>query len=221
MTGAPLTRRLLSEALGTALLLAAVVGSGIMGERLAQGNAAIALLANSVATGAVLFVLILTFAPVSGAHFNPVVTLARVIRREMAVGHALAYIAMQVIGAVLGVWLANVMFDLEILQTSIKVRTGAAIWLSEVVATFGLLLVILAGARWALPTIAGTVALYITAAYWFTASTSFANPAVTVARTLSNTFAGIAPASAPMFIVMQLIGLAIALVVARALFVEV
>lgn len=220
MTSVPLARRLLSEALGTALLLAAVVGSGIMGEQLASGNAALALLANSVATGAVLFVLILIFAPISGAHFNPAVSLARLIRREMKPGDALAYLGVQLIGAVLGVWLANAMFDLEVLQTSTKVRTGVAIWLSEAVATFGLLLVILAGARWALPTIASAVALYITAAYWFTASTSFANPAVTVARALSDTFAGIAPTSAPMFIVMQLTGMVLALIVARALFVS-
>lgn len=197
-----------------------MVGSGIMGEQLAQGNAALALLANSIATGAMLFVLILVFAPISGAHFNPLVTLAHAFRRELPVSTVLPYIVAQLLGAILGVWLANAMFGLEVLQTSAKVRTGSALWLSEGVASFGLLLVILAGARWALPTIAGAVALYITAAYWFTASTSFANPAVTVARTLSNTFAGIAPANAPMFIVMQLLGLALALLTAHMVFVD-
>jgi len=189
-----------------------------MGEQLAQGNAALALLANSIATGAILFVLILVFAPVSGAHFNPLVTLACAFRRELPVSTVLPYIVAQLLGAILGVWLANAMFGLELLQTSVKIRSGSALWLSEVVASFGLLLVILAGARWALPTVAGAVALYITAAYWFTASTSFANPAVTVARTLSDTFAGIAPASAPMFIVMQLIGLGLALLAAHLIF---
>lgn len=201
-------------------MLAAVVGSGIMGEQLAQGNTALALLANSIATGAMLFVLILVFAPVSGAHFNPLVTLARAFRRELPVSTVLPYIVAQLLGAILGVWLANAMFGLEVLQTSVKVRDGSALWLSEGVASFGLLLVILAGARWALPTIAGAIALYITAAYWFTASTSFANPAVTVARTLSNTFAGIAPGNAPMFIVMQLLGAALALLTAHILFVD-
>jgi glycerol uptake facilitator-like aquaporin len=217
MEGLP--RRLVAEVIGTALLLAAVVGSGVMGERLAQGNDAIALLANSIATGAVLFVLIMMFAPISGAHFNPIVTLARLLRRELPRFDAVAYVTAQVVGAILGVWLANAMFDLELLQQSTKVRTGTALWLSEIVASFGLITVILAGASWTLPGIAAAVALYITSAYWFTASTSFANPAVTLARSLTDTFAGIAPGSAPMFIVMQAVGALLALMLARWMFV--
>jgi glycerol uptake facilitator-like aquaporin len=214
-----LSRRIVAEVLGTALLLAAVVGSGVMGERLAQGNDAVALLANSIATGAVLFVLILMFAPISGAHFNPIVTLVRLLRRELPRLDSAAYIAAQVVGALLGVWLANAMFDLELLQYSTKVRTGTALWLSEIVASFGLITVILAGASWTFAGVAAAVALYITSAYWFTASTSFANPAVTLARSLTDTFAGISPGSAPMFIVMQAVGALLALALARWLFV--
>jgi glycerol uptake facilitator-like aquaporin len=214
-----LARRIVAEVLGTALLLAAVVGSGVMGERLAQGNDGIALLANSIATGSVLFVLILMFAPISGGHFNPLVTLVRLLRRELPGFDAAAYIGAQVVGAIAGVWLANAMFDLELLQHSTKVRTGTALWLSEMVASFGLITVILAGASWTVAGVAAAVALYITSAYWFTASTSFANPAVTLARSLTDTFAGIAPGSAPMFIVMQAVGALLALVLARWLFV--
>lgn len=201
-----LSRRLVSEGLGTALLLAIVVGSGIMGERLAGGNDAIALLANAVATGAGLIVLILMFGPVSGAHFNPAVTLVAALRREMSGGAAAAYALAQTAGAVLGVWAAHAMFALPILQVSQKVRAGPAQGFSEVVATFGLVLTILAVSRSRPAATAAAVGLYITAAYWFTASTSFANPAVTLARSLSDSFAGIAPESAPGFIAGQLAG---------------
>lgn len=211
-------RPLVAETLGTALLLAVVVGSGIMGERLADGNTAVALLANAVATGAGLYVLITVLGPVSGAHFNPVVTLTAALSGDTPRGRATAYVACQVVGAAAGVWLAHAMFGEPILQVSAKVREGPAQALSEFVATFGLLLTI-AGTMKARPAAApAAVALYITAAYWFTASTSFANPAVTLARTLSDTFAGIAPASAPAFIAAQLAGAAAALVVSRYLF---
>jgi len=201
-----LTRRLAAEALGTALLLAAVVGSGIMGERLAGGNEALALLANTLATGAALVVLITVFGPVSGAHFNPVVTLAFALRREVDPPVAVAYAAAQVVGAVLGVWAAHAMFAEPVLQVSTKMRDGPAQAWSEFVATFGLLATILGSVRFRPDFTPVAVGLYITAAYWFTASTSFANPAVTVARSLSDTFAGIAPASAPAFIASQIAG---------------
>jgi glycerol uptake facilitator-like aquaporin len=187
-------------------LLAAVVGSGIMGERLAGGNVALALLGNTLATGAVLVVLITIFGPISGAHFNPAVTLAFVIRREMTWRTGVAYVAVQVIGAVLGVCVAHAMFAEAILQISTKSRDGPSQGFSEFVATFGLLTTILGTLRFRAEFTPAAVGLYITAAYWFTASTSFANPAVTIARSLSNTFAGIAPASAPLFIVAQLVG---------------
>ena len=205
MTDASLARRLTAEGLGTALLLAVVVGSGIMGERLADGNDAIALLANTLATGAGLVALISVFGPLSGAHFNPVVSLYFLLRREASLLQTLAYIAVQVIGAIMGVWAAHVMFDLPVLQTSHKLRDGFPLAFADAVATFGLLLVIAGGIRYraAVPVLVG---LYITAAYWFTASTSFANPAVTIARSLSDTFAGIAPSSAPGFIAAQFVG---------------
>ncbi len=199
-------RRLTAEALGTALLLAAVIGSGIMGERLAGGNVAIALLGNTVATGAALVVLITIFGPLSGAHFNPAVTLVFAVRREIGWALAGAYILAQLVGGIAGVWTAHAMFAEPIVQVSTKLRDGPAQGFAEFVATFGLIAAILGSIRFrpdATPLIVG---LYITAAYWFTASTSFANPAVTVARSLSNTFAGIAPASAPLFIVAQLTG---------------
>ncbi len=199
-------RRLVAEALGTALLLAVVVGSGIMGERLADGNDAIALLGNTIATGAGLVVLITILGPISGAHFNPAVTLAFALRRELGWRDALAYVAVQMTGAVLGVWLAHAMFVEPILQTASKLRDGPAQTLSELVATFGLLGVILGSLRFRPDATAWMVGLYITAAYWFTASTSFANPAVTIARSLSDTFAGIAPTSVPAFIAAQLVG---------------
>jgi glycerol uptake facilitator-like aquaporin len=200
------SRRLIAEALGTALLLAAVVGSGIMGETLAGGNVAIALLANTLATGAALAVLISTFGPVSGAHFNPAVTLFFGLRREIEPGLAVLYVAAQLAGAVLGVWAAHAMFALPILETAQKLRDGPAQWLSEFVATFGLVLTIAGAVRYSPQSAAYLVALYIVAAYWFTASTSFANPAVTVARAMSNSFAGIAPHSAPGFIAAQIAG---------------
>ncbi|HLZ74846.1 MIP/aquaporin family protein [Phenylobacterium sp.] len=203
-----LPRRLAAEALGTALLLAIVIGSGIMGDRLAGGNAAIALLGNTLATGAGLVVLITIFGPLSGAHFNPAVTLLFVARREIGWPAALAYIAAQSLGAVLGVWTAHAMFAEPILQISTKLRDGPAQMFSEAVATFGLIGAILGSIRFRPEATPLAVGLYITCAYWFTASTSFANPAVTVARSLSNTFAGIAPSSAPGFIVAQLAGAA-------------
>ncbi|MGZ8364199.1 MAG: MIP/aquaporin family protein [Caulobacteraceae bacterium] len=201
-----LTRRLFAEALGSLLLLAVVVGSGIMGERLAGGNDAIALLGNTIATGAGLVVLILIFGPVSGAHFNPAVTLVFVLRREHPWREGIAYLAAQVAGAVLGVFAAHAMFAEPILQVSHKLRDGPAQAFSEFVATFGLVAVILGTLRARPDSVPATVGLYITAAYWFTASTSFANPAVTVARSLSDTFAGIAPSSAPAFLAAQVAG---------------
>ena len=201
-----LARRLTAEALGTALLLAIVIGSGIMGERLAGGNVAIALLGNTLATGAGLAVLITIFGPISGAHFNPAVTLVFALKRQMGAGTALAYGAVQCAGAVLGVWAAHLMFAEPVLQMSLKLRDGPAQAFSEGVATFGLLATILGCVRFRPDATAMMVGLYITAAYWFTASTSFANPAVTLARSLSNTFAGIAPTSAPAFIGAQIVG---------------
>ena len=199
-------RRLVAEALGTALLLAIVIGSGIMGERLAGGNVAIALLGNTLATGAGLVVLITIFGPISGAHFNPAVTAAFALRREIGRSVAFAYVGAQMIGAVLGVWTAHAMFAEPILQISAKLREGPAQGFSEAVATFGLVATILGCVKFRPAFNPLAVGLYITSAYWFTASTSFANPAVTVARCLSDTFAGIAPGSAPLFIAAQLIG---------------
>jgi len=201
-----LPRRLVAEGLGTALLLAIVIGSGIMGERLAGGNVAIALLGNTLATGAGLVVLISIFGPISGAHFNPAVTLAFALRRELPARLALAYVTVQLAGALLGVFAAHAMFAEPILQVSTKLRDGPAQAWSEFIATFGLLATILGTLRFRPEVTPLAVGLYITAAYWFTASTSFANPAVTVARSLSNTFAGIAPSSAPAFIAAQLAG---------------
>lgn len=199
-------RRATAELVGTAMLLAVVVGSGIMGERLAAGNDAIALLGNTIATGAGLVVLIHVFGPVSGAHFNPAVTLAFALRGEADRRSAAAYMFAQVVGAVLGVWAAHAMFAEPILQVSSKLRGGPAQGFSEFIATFGLIGTILGTQRSRPEFTPVAVGLYITAAYWFTASTSFANPAVTLARSLSNTFAGIAPVSAPLFIAGQLVG---------------
>jgi glycerol uptake facilitator-like aquaporin len=210
-----IARKLAAEALGTAFLLMAVVGSGIMGERLAGGNVAVALLANTLATGAALTVLIAVFAPVSGAHFNPAVTLVFVLGRAMAAREALAYVAAQLAGAIVGVFGAHAMFALPILEVSQKFRDGPAQDFAEFVATFGLVLTILGGIRHAPRAVPALVGLYIASAYWFTASTSFANPAVTIARSLSNSFAGIAPHSAPLFIVCQILGALVALPVAR------
>lgn len=201
-----LARKLVAEGLGTALLLAVVVGSGIMGERLAAGNTAIALLGDALATGAALVVLIWIFGPISGAHFNPAVTLVAVSRRDLSLRTALAYVAVQIGGAALGVWIAHAMFGEPILQISTKARDGGAQAFSEVVATFGLVATILGTVRFRPDSTPVAVGLYITAAYWFTASTSFANPAVTLARSLSDTFAGVAPASAPAFILAQFVG---------------
>jgi len=201
-----LSRRLVAEAVGTALLLAAVVGSGIMGERLAGGNVAVALLANTVATGAALVALILTFGAISGAHFNPAVTLAAAAQGGFAWSEVPLYITVQLAGAFAGVAAAHVMFETPLFFASRHVRSGAAQAFSEFVATFGLLAVIWGCARLRADAIPFAVAAYITAAYWFTASTSFANPAVTLARSATDTFAGIRPADAPAFIVAQLLG---------------
>ena len=199
-------RPLAAEFLGTLLLLATVVGSGIMGERLSGGNAALALLANSGATGAMLYVLILVFGPVSGAHFNPVVTLVFWLRRDIEAKLAGAYIAAQLAGALAGVAAAHAMFDLPIVQISTTVRAGASQWFAEFVASFGLIATILGASRWRPQTVPAAVGLYIAAAYWFTASTSFANPAVTVAREFTDTFSGIAPGNVLPFIVAQCLG---------------
>jgi glycerol uptake facilitator-like aquaporin len=205
-----LSRRIVAEGLGTALLLAAVAGSGIMAERLAGGNVALALLANTIATGAVLVVLILVFSPLSGAHFNPAVTLAFAVRRELPWAVVGPYIAAQIAGGIAGVWLAHLMFELPVVQISLTARTGAGQLLAEAVATFGLLLTIFGCLARTPAAVPYAVGLYITSAYWFTASTSFANPAVTIARSLSNTFAGIAPAGVAGFIAAQLVGAAVA-----------
>ena len=201
-----LARRVVAEAIGTALLLAAVVGSGVMGERLAGGNAAIALLANTAATGAMLLALILTFAPISGAHFNPAVTLAEFARGRLPGREALVYVVAQFAGALAGGAGAHLMFGLPLFFASHHTRSGGAQIFSEFVATFGLLAIIQVCARFQPRAVAFAVAGYIMAAYWFTASTSFANPAVTIARSLSDTFAGIRPVDAPAFIVAQLCG---------------
>jgi len=204
-----LSRRLTAEALGTGLLVCTVVGSGIMADRLTD-DTALALLGNTLPTGAILVVLITIFGPISGAHFNPAVTMAFGLRREITLTVGLAYIAAQIIGGILGTWLAHAMFDISILQASTTARTGAAQWLSEWVATFCLVTTILIALRANATAIPWLVGLYITAAYWFTASTSFANPAVAIARGLSDTFAGINPAHVPAFIAAQLTGAALA-----------
>jgi glycerol uptake facilitator-like aquaporin len=209
----PLSRRLLAEGLGTAFLLATVIGSGIMGAKLSGGNVALALLGNTLPTGAILVVLILIFGPVSGAHFNPAVTLAFTLKRALTWQEGGLYIAAQVVGAIMGVWAAHGMFELPIWQLSPTVRTGAGQWIAEFIATFGLLLTIFGCIARAPSAIPYAVGLYITAAYWFTASTSFANPAVTLARALSDTFAGIAPASVPGFVLAQLAGMLIAMAI--------
>ena len=212
-----LHRAVAAEGLGTLLLLAIVVGSGVMGERLADGNLAIALLANAGATAAGLYVLIVLLAPISGAHFNPAVTLALRLSGQRFAAPWPLYVVAQLTGAVLGVWLAHAMFALPLWQPGTHVRTGSAQALSEGVATFGLLLTVLLGARFRPAAIPALVASWIFAAYWFTASTSFANPAVTLARALTRSFAGIRPLDAPGFIVAQLLGAITALLVARLL----
>jgi glycerol uptake facilitator-like aquaporin len=218
VNGATLARRLAAEGLGTTFLLAAVVGSGIMAERLAGGNVAIALLANTLATGAALIVLIAIFAPISGAHFNPAVTLFFTLRRELTIADALFYIAVQFCGAVLGVFAAHAMFGAPILEVSHRLRDGPAQAFSEFVATFGLIGTIAGAIRYRPSLTPMLVGLYIAAAYWFTASTSFANPAVTVARSLTDTFTGITPHSVPAFIAAQIVGAGVGLLTFNWLF---
>ncbi len=217
-TAYTLPQRLAAEALGTALLLAAIVGSGIMGDTLAGGNTAIALLANTVATAAALVTLISTLGPVSGAHFNPVVSLASAWTGSLSWRDATNYVLVQTVSALAGVLLAHAMFDLPLLQASTHIRTGASQWLSEGVATFGLLTVIAGCVRFRPADIPVAVATYITSAYWFTASTSFANPAVTLARSVTNSFAGIRPADVPGFVLAQFGGAIVATLLARWLF---
>jgi glycerol uptake facilitator-like aquaporin len=214
----PLTRRIAAEGVGSFFLFACVIGSGIMGQRLAGGNEALALLANTIATGAILFVLITMLGPISGAHMNPAVSLVAALRRELRWSDAGAYVAAQIVFGILGAWAAHLMFDLPTLQLSVKARTGLGQWTGEAIATFGLILTILGTVRHRREWVPASVALYITAAYWFTSSTSFANPAITIARGLSDTFAGIAPADVPLFVLAQLIGALLAALVARGLF---
>lgn len=210
-----LAQRATAEGLGTAFLLAAVVGSGIMATKLAGGNGALALLCNTLPTGAILTVLILTFGPISGAHFNPAVSIAFALRGELPKSTLAAYIAAQVTGAIVGVWTAHLMFELPLWQLSVTVRTGPGQWLAEGVATFGLLLTIFGCVFRTPAAVPYAVGLYITSAYWFTASKSFANPAVTIARSLSDTFAGIAPAGVVAFVVAQLVGMLAAVMLSR------
>ncbi len=214
------SRKLAAEALGTGLLVATVVGSGIMAAKLAGGNVAIALLGNTIPTGAILYVLITIFGPVSGAHFNPAVSIVMLMRGELATKATLLYIACQIAGACAGSMLAHAMFELPILQISQTARSGPAQWLAEVVATFGLVLTILGCVRFRPNSVAMGVGLYITAAYWFTASTSFANPAVTIGRAFSNTFAGIAPGDVPAFVIAQIAGALLAAAVSSWIFSE-
>jgi len=220
MRSAALSQRLGAEFLGTALLLATVIGSGIMGERLAGGNAAIALLGNTLPTGAILVVLITMLGPISGAHFNPAVTAVFALRKEVQPSDALGYTIVQIAGGVVGVVAAHAMFGESILQISTKLRSGPAQWFAEWVAAFGLVTTILLTLRANVAAVATSVGLYITAAYWFTASTSFANPAVTIARALSDTFAGIRPIDVVPFVVAQMIGAVAALYVCRWLLAE-
>jgi glycerol uptake facilitator-like aquaporin len=209
-----LPRRLVAEALGTALLVATVVGSGIMAESLTK-DVALALLGNTLATGAILVVLITILAPISGAHFNPAVSLVFALKRELMPRDALFYIAAQIAGGIAGTMLAHAMFALPLLDTSLKMRTGGAQWLAEAVAAFGLIATILAGIRFERASVPWLVGLYITAAYWFTSSTSFANPAVAIARSMTNTFSGIRPVDLPGFVVAELCGALVALVLMR------
>jgi len=213
MGGYTRVQRLAAEFLGSALLLTTVIGSGIMGERLAGGNVAVALLGNTIPTGAILFVLITMLGPISGAHINPAVTTVFAIRKELPASEALKFVLVQVIGAIVGVFAAHLMFDENLLQISSKLRAGPAQWFSEWVAAFGLVVTILLTLRAKPAAVAASVGLYITAAYWFTASTSFANPAVTIARALSNTFAGIRPVDVIPFIAAQMVGAIAALFV--------
>ena len=208
-----LPRRLAAEFIGTAFLLATVVGSGIMGETLSGGNVAIALLGNTIPTGAILVILILVFGPISGAHFNPAVTLAFLIRREISGAHAAIYVVVQIVAALLGVYVAHVMFGEPAFTPSLHARTGVGQWTGEFVATFGLVAAILGCLRFRPDAVPYAVGLFITAGYWFTSSTSFANPAVTIARSVTDTFAGIRPEDAPLFIAAQLVAAVVATLV--------
>ena len=214
----PLQRRLLAEAIGSFFLFATVIGSGIMSERLAGGNVAVALLGNTLATGAMLFVLITMLGPLSGAHFNPAVSLVACLRKELEPKALACFVPAQLVGGIAGVWAAHIMFELPLLQVSHHARTGLGQWAGEFIATFGLILTILGTVRMRANWVPASVALYITAAYWFTSSTSFANPAITVARSLSDSFAGIAPGDVPGFILAQLGGALAAHLVAKGLF---
>jgi glycerol uptake facilitator-like aquaporin len=214
----PLARRLAAEGLGSFFLFACVIGSGIMAERLSGGNDAVALLGNTLATGAILFVLITMLGPISGAHMNPAVSLVSASRGELSWRDAASYIGVQFAFGILGAWAAHLMFGLPTLQLSAKARTGLGQGAGEFIATFGLILTILGTVRYRREWVPASVGLYITAAYWFTSSTSFANPAITVARSLTNTFAGIAPHDVPLFIIAQLLGAAAAALTARWLF---
>ncbi len=210
-----LARRIAAEALGSAFLLATVIGSGIMAETLSGGNVALALLGNTLATGAILYVLITQLGPLSGAHFNPAVTLVFLMRREIGGRDGIVYVLAQVAGAVAGVMIAHLMFDRPLLELGVKFRSGPSQWFAEAVATFGLVVTILMTLRARSEAVPTAVALYITAAYWFTASTSFANPSVTLARSLTDSFAGIRPIDAPAFIAAQIVGALAAFAVAR------
>ena len=214
----PLGRRLTAEAVGSFFLFATVIGSGIMAENLSRGNDAVALLGNTVATAAMLFVLITMLGPISGAHMNPAVSLVAASRRELAWRDAAAYAVVQLAFGVLGAWAAHLMFELPTLQLSVKARTGLGQWVGEAIATFGLILTILGTVKHRPLWVPVSVALYITAAYWFTSSTSFANPAITIARSLSDSFAGIAPADVPAFVVAQFLGAAAGVLFALWLF---
>lgn len=214
----PLIRRIAAEAVGSFFLFACVIGSGIMAHNLSGGNDALALLGNTLATGAILFVLITVLGPISGAHMNPAVSLVAATRRELKWSDAGAYVVTQLAFGILGAWAAHLMFGLPTLQLSVKARHGLGQFAGEFIATFGLILTILGTVRFRQPWVPATVALYITAAYWFTSSTSFANPAITIARSLTNTFAGIAPGDVPLFIVAQLLGAVSAGLLARVLF---
>ncbi len=215
---APLMRRLLAEGIGSAMLFATVIGSGIMAERLAGGNVAIALLGNTLATGAILFVLITMLGPISGVHLNPAVSLVAAARRDLSWRDAAAYVVAQLCFGIVGVWIAHLMFDVPIIQFSTQARNGVGQWTGEAVATFGLILTIIGTVRHRPGWVPASVALYIIAAYWFTSSTSFANPAITIARSLSDSFAGIAPVDVPMFILSQAFGAVCAALVASSLF---
>ncbi len=213
-----INRAVCAEAVGSFFLFATVIGSGIMAANLSQGNLAIALLGNTMATAAILFVLIAMLGPVSGAHFNPAVSLVAAWRGELSVRLLFAYIGAQLLFGIMGVWAAHLMFEMPVLQLSTTARTGLGQWLAEAIATFGLILTILGTVRHRAEWVPASVALYITAAYWFTSSTSFANPAITIARSLTDSFSGIAPFDVPMFLLAQLVGAACAAAVARFLF---